>query len=528
MSTTTEFLPEVEKGTALPAEEVRPQNQLWNLILDGILPLVTIAVLLLSCILGSPKKEIWIDEAYTLQVVTDASLPHMLHALAHAVDGGMPVYYVLAHGWGKIFGETLFSFRLLSSLFMCAGVLLLWITLRQAYSGWAVSLATACSTVTSAYLLRQNVEARYYGYYFACVVLVLALHLRLSLHPASRRLLAGGIVAHVALVMSHPFGVLYSGLAICALIFSDYRRGRLRWSVYAGLACSWLVLLAWMGPILKIHDLAVPRNWTPIPTFTEVLDLFAFASPCLAFGLLMGTGMSALAPKSKPEPGPAAGSDTLVYHAFAFLLLPIPIAVISWGNSSLFVDRYFLPSVVGVATLVACLLNSRLSGVRLTTGLRFAWLALLAVILSWPLLSVEKMPDVRVATLERELPSGLPIVVDDAHSFLPLTYISRRSPKPYYYPLDWEVALHSNDTVSYKLARNASAAGYLPGHVLEGREMMCRWDTFLVLDNPRLGWFSQRIFSSPDFQIEHVNEFSPDRQLWLVKRLPNASVCATP
>jgi uncharacterized membrane protein len=269
MQTIPEQLPDLEVlGSGATA--LRQEEHAWVWVLDWILPLLTVAVLLTTCILGSAKKEIWIDEAYTLQVITDHSLPHMMHALANAVDGGMPLYYLVAHGWGVVFGTSLLALRLLSSLFVCAGVLLLWHTLRRAYTAWAVSLAVAATSVTSALLLHQNVEARYYGLYFACAALVFALHVRLASTPIPfHRLVLAAMLANAALIVSHPLGVLYSGAAIAGLTLTDYRSGRLRWSLYASLAASWLLLLAWIGPILKVHDLAVPRNWTPIPTMTD-------------------------------------------------------------------------------------------------------------------------------------------------------------------------------------------------------------------------------------------------------------------
>src|ERR1017187_1395451 len=149
MQTIPEQLPDTEVIGSRAATQMRREEQAWNWVLDWILPLLTVLVLLASCVLGSAKKEIWIDEAYTLQVITDPSLPHMMHALANAVDGGMPLYYILAHAWGVAFGTSLSTLRLLSSIFVCAGVLLLWSTLRRAYAAWAVSLAIVATTVTS-------------------------------------------------------------------------------------------------------------------------------------------------------------------------------------------------------------------------------------------------------------------------------------------------------------------------------------------------------------------------------------------
>src|SRR5664280_1828122 len=94
MQTIPEQLPDTEVTGSRAATQMRREEQAWNWVLDWILPLLTVLVLLASCVLGSAKKEIWIDEAYTLQVITDPSLPHMMHALANAVDGGMPLYYI--------------------------------------------------------------------------------------------------------------------------------------------------------------------------------------------------------------------------------------------------------------------------------------------------------------------------------------------------------------------------------------------------------------------------------------------------
>ena len=157
----------------------------------------------------------FLDEGFTVQLLDDRNLGHMMHALAHAADGGMPLYYLVAYGWGCIFGVSLTSLRFFSSLMICAGVVLLWTTLRKIYSLAAVSLGVTATTVTSALLLTQNAEARYYGFYFACAALVFALHFRLSQSAQPGwKLVVGAVGAHVALVLSHPFGLLYSGVAI--------------------------------------------------------------------------------------------------------------------------------------------------------------------------------------------------------------------------------------------------------------------------------------------------------------------------
>lgn len=511
-------------------QRTSPETHAWDRLLGIVLPLASVAVLLICCILGSAKKEIWVDEVFTLQLVTDRSLSHMLHALAQGVDGGMPLYYLLAYGWGKVFGISLLSFRMLSSLSLDAGVLLLWATLRRVYSLPAVSLAIASTTITSALLLYQNVEARYYGFYFACAAVVFGIHPWLTQAQPSRRVLIAAILAHAALVMSHPFGLLYSGAAIAGLAITDRRLfRRLRAKLYASLISSWLVMLIWIPPIIRLHDVATPHNWPQMPTLTEVFSLFAFSSPGVVFGLLFWVGMTALAPPAMDSQHASDRSRALVIHSVAYLLPPMVVALLSLRSSSFFVDRYFLPSLIGSATIIAFLADGSLKSIRVNPAVRAVWLLLFVVLLSWPIVSISKVEDHRFQVMDKNIPGGLPVIVTEANVFLPLDYLSHRPDHPYYYVLDWESALHSTNrgaTVDYKLMRNARDSGYHTERILDSKLALCKFNSFLVLENERFAWFQNRVFSNPDFQVEHVGDFATDRQLWVVKRVSDSSSCS--
>jgi len=510
-----------------PSEERGLTSQGWTR-LDRILRAVTVLVLLVSCLLGSAQKDIWLDEGFTLQLLTDRSLPHMMHALANAADGGMPLYYLLAYAWGSIFGTALLSLRLFSSLFVCAGVLLLWSTLRKCYSVLAVALSIAATTITSGLLLHQNAEARYYGFFFACAALVFAMHFHLTQEPQpSRKLIACAIAAHVALLMSHPFGMLYSAMAIAALVFSDHRWGKLRWRVYVALAASWLVLLLWIAPMVRLHDVAVPHNWPQPPTFVDVLTLYAFGSPCLAFAILFAIGLSALAPARDKQEQPS-DSSALLACAVAYLIPPLIVAMISLGDSSLFVDRYFIPSLIGVAALVASLFESRLRAVKLNVAFEIAWLLVFLAFLSWPILAFQNHTDTPLRMIDQNLPPNTPMIVTEGQVFLNLTYLSNRPSRPYYYPLDWNSAVHSPTraiTVIYKLLNNAKAAGYASDRILDAEQLRCSFDHFFVLDHPGYGWFQQRIVRNPDYTAQHIGDLPHDLQIWSVKRLPGGTSC---
>ncbi len=504
------------------SDEVSQQESRW---LDRIAPLSVVCVLLTSCLLSSARKDMWLDEGFTVQLLGDRSVFHMMHALAHAADGGMPLYYLLAYGWGRLFGINLLSLRLLSSLFVCVGVLLLWSTLRKAYSLMAVCLGVTVTTLTSVLVLTQNAQARYYGFYFACAALVFALQSRLwHVSRPGWKLLIATIAAHVALMMSHPFGIFYSLVAIYALLFSDYRRGELRLRLYLALASSWLVLVIWVQPMIRLHDVAVPHNWLPPLTFSDVLSFYSFSSPVLLFAILVIIALSAVArPAEDAQPAPP-DQLPLLTCGIAFLIPPLIVAMLSVGESSFFLNRYFMPSLIGVATVVTSLFDSCLRKVQSGAALRTAWLSLFVLFLGWPLGSAEKLEDRRLLAIDQHLPDGVPVVVTDAQIFLPLTYLSRKPSRPYYYPLDWDTASQSASrgmTVEYKLMRNAQESGYSSDRILPAEELSCAFDSFLVLDNPKYEWFQTKIASNPNYQVQLLGEAPHDLRVWSVKRVGN-------
>lgn len=504
------------------ADEVSQPGPRW---LGRVAPLSIVCVLLASCLISSARKDMWLDEGFTLQLLGDRSLSHMMHALAHAADGGMPLYYLLAYGWGRLFGMSLLSLRLLSSLFVCAGILLLWSTLRKAYSLMSVCLGVTVTTMTSVLVLTQNAQARYYGFYFACAALVFALHSRLwrEARP-SWKLLTGAIAAHVALIMSHPFGIFYSLVAIYALLFADYRWGELRLRLYLTLASSWLILLVWIKPMIRLHDVAVPHNWLPPLTFSDVLSFYSFSSPVLLFAILAVIALSAVASPAEYAQPDSQGSLPLLTCGIAYLIPPLIVAMLSVGESSFFLNRYFMPSLIGVATVVTSLFDSQLRKVQSRISLRVAWLSLFLVFLGWPIGSAEKLEDTRLLAIDQHLPVDVPVIVTDAQIFLPLTYLSHKPSRPYYYPLDWDAAAQSTSrgmTVEYKLMRNAKESGYSTDRILEAGELSCIFENFLVLDNPKYEWFQTKIARNSNYQVQLLGEAPHDLRVWSVKRVGN-------
>src|SRR5580704_11154563 len=127
--------------------------------------------LVVSCILWSPHKQAWMDELFTWKEVSDPSLLHLYYAIQHGADGGMPLFYTTAWVWAKVFGTGVLTLRLYSCIAMCGALLVTWRTIRRFYGMWATGFGALTMWGTSALLLDQNAEARFYGLYMLAVAI---------------------------------------------------------------------------------------------------------------------------------------------------------------------------------------------------------------------------------------------------------------------------------------------------------------------------------------------------------------------
>src|ERR1700733_13800236 len=94
------------RGVSMSKFHIDPDSRTQQKTTVGEILLLSGAVisLLLSCILWSLYKQVWMDEIFTWKEVSDPSLWHLYYAIQHGADGGMPVFYTTAWLWAKAFG----------------------------------------------------------------------------------------------------------------------------------------------------------------------------------------------------------------------------------------------------------------------------------------------------------------------------------------------------------------------------------------------------------------------------------------
>ncbi|MFJ5561526.1 hypothetical protein ACIQCD_29925 [Streptomyces sp. NPDC093250] len=284
----------------------------------------------------SRQQSVWRDEAATWQVAqrSGAEIWHML-GKADTVHG---LYYLLMHGLFKCFGPSTTTLRLPSVL--------------------AMAVAAACVTVI--------------GHRLAGVWEGLGGGLALGLLPSVQFHLQEG----------RPYALIAAGAGISTLLLVTVLRGRARtmhWVAYAGtvLVCSllnWLSLLILPAHLVTlVWTKAGRRIWTPwavaaTAAVTASLPLILFSRtqshqvswiPPLTWHMLIGPAvLLSIGALGALLDRPRAGRLSLATVALPLLAVP-QIALIGLSViQPLFLDRYVLFSMVGLALLIGATLGS--------------------------------------------------------------------------------------------------------------------------------------------------------------------------
>jgi hypothetical protein len=493
--------------------------------------------LLTSCILWSAHKQAWMDEIFTWKEVSDRSLWHLYYAIQHGADGGQPLFHTTGWLWAKAFGNGVLTLRLYSSVAMCAALLVTWQAIRRFYGVWATAFGVLAFWGTSGVLLEQNVEARFYGLYMLTVAVTVELYTRLVTgRAATHWLLALAFFSQAALVLTHVLGLIYSGLILLALILFDAAKGRLRWKVYLVYAAGWLALLLWIPAIRSSMAAGKPHGWIVMPTLTDLRTAYLFEDSLqwlrlfkrhsLEIGFLIVrrvaeiviyvplTVVFLLGLRRISRSGWRAISDprsALLLVAYFLISMPAVLFLLSHLITPVFVPRYFLPSGIGLAIVLAACADALGSDSKIYSraAAQWMWPAAVLFLLISPVLTVLAVGPINLSwdyldiqQLEQLAPSGVPVVAGWQEDFVKLMRLSHNPEARYYYLLDWPGALIGPRAfvLDYHLMQAYRSNGYYAKNIQDSRSFLCAHPDFVVLDAPNASTLDARNDNSPDMQ----------------------------
>jgi mannosyltransferase len=365
-------------GDVLRGDGLRPQRAL----LDPLIVALLGAVVSLA---GAGRPSFWYDEAATISASYSRSLTQLWHMLRN-VDAVEGLYYLLMHGWFKVFPPTEFWTRVPSGLAIgaaAAGV----VVLGKQFSSRTVALAAGVVCAILPRATWAGIEARPYALSMTAAVWLTVLLVR-----ATRRdnawvwlcyglVLATSMLLDVYLLLLTPVYVVF----ICA-----FRRSRtvvLRFALASVLACCALMpfliaaigqahQISWVAPIghRTIEDVAIQQYFERSPPFT-ILSALIVAT---AIGLWLFTSARLV-----------EADRQLLTLAIGWLVIPTAVIVI-W---SALVHPVYTPRYLSfTAPAMAVVLGVCIGALAVTRWAAAAVVCLLAIAAAPNYVSAQRSP----------------------------------------------------------------------------------------------------------------------------------------
>jgi hypothetical protein len=508
-------------------------------VLEAIVPISLAVSLIIACLLTT--RPFWTDEVITWKIVSDPSFQHMWHGLLNGTDGAYPLFYLLLRPWTVVFGKGQIALRLFSSAGFCVSIAVVWWLLRRAYRFAAAAFGSIVAFATSDVVLYQNAGARSYGLFCATFSIAVLATVLIDEVPTPRRFL-GNVLAQGILVYSHPFGILYSALILLALAMFDCVRGRLRWKVYASFVLAWSALLPWLPVIRVVSKIGVPHFWIPRPGVGTLISVYL----CGSVGPFLGLAFISYLLTLDASTGATEVPEIIRMRrgivgaiAYATLVAPMLVFITSQCATPLFVPRYFMPVTVAAGIVFTQLAGQALGdrpfshlSVRLMCGV------LLFVVLLYPVgyaILEAGSRSCAILRVEPVVPRDMPVVMESGSQFFSVSYYTSRADRPYYYLLDWPVAVDMRAPIARVSFDNTFRILQHNGHwadrILESQDFLCVYQRFMVFHVPGQRWFDERIVENSAYKTTLLNSVDgPDEDqgsLILVERVGRSNCGAT-
>ncbi len=265
MAAQTTHGPDLDLTTALPV--ARRRLAPWTVVVAVV---VGVGVLLRTYTASAT----WLDETLTINI---ASLPLSRIPAALRLDGAPPLYYLLLHGWMRVFGSSDVAARSLSGLCSIATLPLMWAAGRRA-AGPGGARAALLLLAASPFAIYYATEARMYALVVLLVTAGYLLLQRALTRPSMARLWPVAVVAG-ALALTH-YWALFLLTAVALLLVWRICRGSLPGERRAARRC--LLALA-AGGVLFLP-------WLPIFVFQARHTGTPWAQPAQYSALVHAVG----------------------------------------------------------------------------------------------------------------------------------------------------------------------------------------------------------------------------------------------
>ena len=341
---------------------IRKLNAISQSIIDWFITLPrwsylggTLVVAAIARLLHLTKADIWHDEGYTMMLIDYSPLEIVTRTMR---DVHAPLYYLTAHFWQALFGDSEFAIRLLSTVFGLLTIVVMYFLLRRLFNEGVARLGSLFIAL-GPFAVRYSEEARMYAmasFLVALASFLLVLALERPAKTSWKLWLVYGLVLATGLYTHYYFLFIipvHIGYASWKLGFKALLTDKKWWTTnILGAA----LFIPWVPTLLAQVSRVQAGFWIPpvtpetIPnTLMQFLlyrtDLLQSIFEAILLLALLGISLYLIATQKKYRFGIGLLLGT-------FILPLIMVFLVSLKNP-VYYDRYFIYCAIALYALLA-------------------------------------------------------------------------------------------------------------------------------------------------------------------------------
>lgn len=347
----------------------------------------------------------WRDEAFTVMQAGE-SLKELFHLIKW--DSSPPLYYLILHGWIKVFGEGEAVTRSLSLIFHLLTVMVVGLILKELTKNKIVGFLGAIAVLLNPFLVGYAFEARPYALLVLCLALAVWLDLK-------KRSILTGIMLGL-MVLTHNYGLFF--LASWGLYWF-YRKKPIK--VLAISLMAWLVWLPifWMQFKRVVNETWIqPMGWLFLTVSLQIFFLGYGQIKILDLACQLAIILLVVA-----LAGQLNKKTSLIFWLWLGPMLMA--ALFSKLVTPIYNERYLIAGIPMLIIWISEGLNQRK---KLWAGLLVVAYLIINGWGVWQLLNKETKPRIReaVAQVMTKIKPGEVIIADSELNFLEVKYYSQK------------------------------------------------------------------------------------------------------